>query len=434
MKLRFCVLLLSFFTLPALFAQADQSASTPQDPAATSVNKKAEALRAHNQAMQNDPDYAETMELYDQHRDLDALPRLEKLIVKYPSNPAVMERLASCLIVTEHEVKDVEARKQQRARARKLLVQAQELGADDSLLLYYLRTIPEGGGSDTVFSNRKEVDESMREGEALFGRRDYKGAINAYTRAMLFNPNLYSAVLFIGDSYFADKQYVGAGEWFLRATQLDPNRETAYRYWGDALMRLGKTDEARSKFIEAIIAEPYNPQSFVGLKQWAALNKLQIAPPAISVPQRPAVSGKNDGQVNIVLDANSLNSVNKKDGTSAWMMYQIIAGAWQAKLFKEKFPGEKQYRHSLSEEDAALGVVAASVEGDLKKGKLKQKDLDTGIAQLVKLHEAKLLEPYILLNRADEGIAQDYVPYRDKNRDKLRQYLDEFVAPKPPKN
>jgi hypothetical protein len=31
---------------------------------------------------------------------------------------------------------------------------------------------------------------------------------------------------------------------------------------------------------------------------------------------------------------------------------------------------------------------------------------------------------------ADQGIAQDYVAYRKNNRDKLPQYLDEFVVPK----
>jgi hypothetical protein len=50
-------------------------------------------------------------------------------------------------------------------------------------------------------------------------------------------------------------------------------------------------------------------------------------------------------------------------------------------------------------------------------------------ANLLKLQEAGFLEAYILLALADQGIAQDYLPYREKNRDKIRRYLSEFVVP-----
>src|SRR5437879_8137856 len=42
----------------------------------------------------------------------------------------------------------------------------------------------------------------------------------------------------------------------LKAIAIDANRETAYRYWGDALDAQGKTNLARDKFVEAIVAEP----------------------------------------------------------------------------------------------------------------------------------------------------------------------------------
>lgn len=42
-----------------------------------------------------------------------------------------------------------------------------------------------------------------------------------------------------------------------------------------------------------------------------------------------------------------------------------------------------------------------------------------------------MIEPYVLLNAADEDIAQDYPRYREKNREKLEKYLSEFVVPSP---
>jgi len=40
-----------------------------------------------------------------------------------------------------------------------------------------------------------------------------------------------------------------------------------------------------------------------------------------------------------------------------------------------------------------------------------------------------MIEPYVLLNGADQEITLDYGEYRAKNREKLVQYLNEFVVP-----
>ena len=47
---------------------------------------------------------------------------------------------------------------------------------------------------------------------------------------------------------------------------------------------------------------------------------------------------------------------------------------------------------------------------------------------LKKLSDGGLLEAYILLGRADEGISQDHPAYLKENRDKLRRYVVEYVV------
>ena len=54
---------------------------------------------------------------------------------------------------------------------------------------------------------------------------------------------------------------------------------------------------------------------------------------------------------------------------------------------------------------------------------------DPDVSTLLKLHQAGMIEPYVLLNAADEGIAQDYAAYRERNRTKLEQYISEFIVP-----
>ena len=193
-------------------------------------DKRTEAIKASEKLKAIDISYADAMNLYDQNRHFEALPALEKLFERYPNDPVVMERLGSTLIVTSVAVNEADARKQQRARARQLVLRAKELGMTSGINDYYLSSIPEDGGPDAVFSNHKEANDAMQEGEKAFAKRDYSAAIKAYTQAMLLDPTLYSAVLFIGDSYFADRKNEEACEWFQRATKVDPNKETAYRY------------------------------------------------------------------------------------------------------------------------------------------------------------------------------------------------------------
>jgi len=45
------------------------------------------------------------------------------------------------------------------------------------------------------------------------------------------------------------------------------------------------------------------------------------------------------------------------------------------------------------------------------------------------LEQTGLLEAYILLARADEGIAKEYAAYRAQHRDKIRQYVSEHLMP-----
>ncbi|HEY0323364.1 MAG TPA: tetratricopeptide repeat protein [Pyrinomonadaceae bacterium] len=269
------------------------------------------------------------------------------------------------------------------------------------------------------FSKNEEADALMHKGEAYFAAKQWDKALEAYERALKLDPKIYEAPLFIGDVYFQKREMDKAGEWYAKAIAIDPNRETAYRYWSDAYLRIGKMTEARDKAVEAIVAEPYNRMSYRGLMQWAQVNRVELGHPKIEVPAD--VSSSKPGEVNITLDPKVLSG--KDDGSSAWLVYSITRASWRTDKFAKTFPKEKAYRHSLAEEAEALRMVVASAKADKKIKKLEE-----SLANLVKLNDAGLLEAFILLARADDGIAQDYEEYRKGNRDKLRRYLTEVVA------
>src|ERR1043165_3163695 len=111
------------------------------------------------------------------------------------------------------------------------------------------------GGDDVKLTTKKEAEDAMREGEAAFSKNDFPKALEMYQLALVLDPNLYEAAVFIGDVYYATADQKKAGEWFARAAAMNPDRETAYRYWGDALMKQGRVTEAGDKFVESYLAQ-----------------------------------------------------------------------------------------------------------------------------------------------------------------------------------
>ena len=371
---------------------------------------------------QNDPDRDRAFQLYKDAKYVEALPLFEKLAVAHPQDRAVIETLGLLVYTQSAYLKTPEERKQARKRGREILLQAQNLGSKGPLLLALLQGIPADGGEDGSFSPQKEVDEAMKEGEAAFAKGEFSTALDMYQRALLLDPKLYEAALFIGDVYFKSADQVKAGDWFARAVAINPDRETAYRYWGDALMKQGRVTEAGDKFVEAYIAEPYSRLARAGFINWGTKVNIELAHPRVDIPT--SVKSQQNGSTSITLDPNALKNDDKSGSGAAWVMYGLVRASWSGGEFAKQYPNEKAYRHSLKEEvaafRAALKVVAETKNADPSK-------IDPSLQRLAKLDKEGLLEPFILLAMPDEGISKDFPAYRTDNVGKLRKYVMEYV-------
>jgi len=354
----------------------------------------------------------------------EALPILEKLQKAKPDDAVVLELLAYALSATAAVEKDAEKRKKDLLRARSLAERAKGLGRNTQLIQLLLEGISADGelGGRTESEKRTPAEEALMDGEAAFAKGEMERAIEHYERALKLEPKLYEAPLYIGDAYHKMGRNDKAYESYARAVAIDPDRDTAYRYWGNVLMTENKLKEAKEKLIEGVIAAPYTRLPWQFLTNWAKLNQIELSHPRIDIPTS-SVQKKDDQNISVFV-----NPSEKKDGSDAWMIYSIGRAAWMTKKFSDAFPNEKQYRHSLLEESDALRITAESVLIQLKEGKLKESSLDVSIANLLKLHRDGLIEVYVLLAKADEGIARDYAEYRKNNRDKLRRYLNEYVT------
>jgi len=371
-------------------------------------------------AQVQDPERRRAFELYDANNLTAALPLLEKLATANPNDVAVLSRLGFAIYAGSSTEKDPAARNRLRQRARDTLLRARSLGDNSNLTNMALDALESPDSTNVPFSRIQAAEAAIREGEAAFVRGDMDQAIAAYRRALESDPRLYDAALYAGDAEFKkahnssdpnfrNDHFNAAGVWFAKAISINPNRETAYRYWGDALDAQGKMVEARDKFVEAIIADPYNRNTYVGLTQWAQRHKAQLGHPKIEPPNGPPAA-------------------NSADGSSNWTAYTLTRAAWLKTEFFKNYPAEKEYRHSLKEEASALSAVAAACARDLQAGKVKT--LEPSLTILVKLAQDGFLEAYVLFARPDQGIARDYAAYRAVAREKLKQYwLNVVIIP-----
>ena len=393
---------------------------------------------AHVSAVAGSQDPAErqrALDLYESNNFAAALPLLEKLAIANSNDAVILSRLGFALYATSATEKDPAVRQHMRERARNTLLRSRSLGDNSNLTNMVLDALSAPDASQLPFSNIKTAEAAIREGEAAFVKGDMDKAIAAYKRALESDPQLYDAALYAGDAEFkkgynsTDPQYRSdhfdaAGVWFAKAIAMEANRETAYRYWGDALDAQGKSTEARDRFVDAIVAEPYGRRSYVGLTQWAERHKVALGHPRIDISSN--VTSNKPGEVNITVDESALKG-SDNDGSAAWIMYGMVRALWVNKKdgsrsdeFAKAYPNEPNYRHSLAEELAALRGVAESVQDQMKEKRVKK--LTPSLESLMKLNDAGLLEAYILFVHPDHGIARDYPAYRKTNRDKLRRY------------
>jgi tetratricopeptide (TPR) repeat protein len=359
--------------------------------------------------------------LWEAGKKLDALPYYEDLAKAFPKEWPYAERLAIALGAKAEQSSDPAEVKALLTRERDTAKRAVELGDPNYFVQMMAQLDPGAPLTQAAGSPAQELEQTA---EKAFNSGDFATALAKYSAAAEADPKLYEAPLYAGDTAYTLKDLKTAARWFARAIAVDPNRETAYRYWGDALVRIGNDPvAARPKFLDAIVAEPYNKLAWQGIRQWAEREKAVVLAPKIDRPSGPVVDAKNPKNITININPGSTDD-KKNPGSSSWMIYSLIRAGYQGDTFTKDFPNEKVYRHTLKEEDAALsGVVAV-----IKERKFKVDKLDESLRNLVALSDAGMLDCWILINGADQGIAQDYAAYRSDHRQLLHDYLDRFVV------
>lgn len=359
-------------------------------------------------------------ELFDQKRFDEAVPYLTTLVKAQPQEPKIRFLLGFALLAKSKKVDEEDMGKLLAAQALAEFKKAKELGFEDEMndkLIALLSTDATSGGNGTQagYSKNAEANKLMGQAESFFAKSNYDQAFELYQKALQLDPNIYEAALFSGDVFLHKSDFKNAELWYQKAITINPERETAYRYSATPLMKQQKYNEARDRYIEAYITEPYGGMAIKGLMQWGQVTQTRLAHPKFSIPEfKIDANGKSSSTINV----NPL----AMEGSMAWIGYTATRSEWYEKKFAKTFPNEKKYRHTLQEEVEALrSVIQIAKE---TKGKDKNEQLE----KLAKIDQEGLLEAYVLLAIPDDGIVQDHPAYLKQNREKLRQYVVKYVV------
>jgi len=268
---------------------------------------------------------------------------LDALAAQEPEDSGVLLRLSACLVGDKSTKGNAPTSREARLRARALVLRAESLGGSKSWARKLLISLPEDG-HDATWSNLVAADEAMKKGEAYFEKKKWAEALGSFRAAHLIDPHSYYAAQFAGDVYFHWGEWEEAVYWFSLATQIDPDVETAYRYGGDALIKLGRANQAKEKYIDGVIADPYTTHSWEGIENWAKLTHTMLGHPRIAPPNMLPGSGTSTSPSAIP------DPSNMRNGASSWSAYEATRAEWKTERFAKEFPGEKVYRRTLREE------------------------------------------------------------------------------------
>jgi tetratricopeptide (TPR) repeat protein len=352
---------------------------------------------------------SDALSLYQAGRYVEALPNMKVVAEAMPDSMEVQLAYAKCLLGASKQTRNTDEPKQLSQKALEQFRKAKTLGAKgaeiDTLIamLSGTATAPADG---PAYSLNKEAEKMMVEAENFFAQSKCDEAIKSYAKALAIDPKLYQAALGSGDCYTAKSDWSNAEKWYQRAISIDPNRETAYRYSGTPLMSQKKYDLALDRYIEALITEPYNSMSRRGITQWAQVTGAKLGHPKIDIPT-------------LIIDSSGKLVLPADAAAHPWGAYAAVRESWRKEKFTKAFPKETAYRHSLLEEAEALRAALSAADPGAS---------DAQLAILAKINDEGLLEAFILLARADEGIAVDHPEYLKENRAKLHQYVANYVV------
>lgn len=442
--MRWSVVFLLSFGMSAM-AQQPAPAASQQAISSPQALSSQQALPApqHQANFEAERDHAN--QLFLAGKPLEALPLYEDLCKQDQTVAVFAERHGSGLLAKAGATADPKAKSELTDTGLAEISRAQSLGDNSPYVVAILNAAsktPVGAAANAPLGMppltvgythvaSAKAQAIYDQAEQAFAQQNYAAAAPLYVKASQADPQWYMPALNAGDAYFHLKDFKNADVWFGKAVAIDPDRETAYRYWGDELFAKGDRMAAKSKYVAAVIAEPFTGVTWSKLAEWARVTRTPFIIPRVQRPEFTTPNGK--------LKVDTALETETGDGRSSWLVYERVRVSHGApvagQLSMAGAAGANGaftptgYVHTLSEEMDALTAMLADVQKKLAASTVTQEKLDPGIRAMLVLEKMQYLEPFVLLNFHDAGLRHGYPAYRANHRAFLVSYMNQVVAP-----
>jgi tetratricopeptide (TPR) repeat protein len=364
---------------------------------------------AASQALSKEAD-----DLYSRGKIREALDKYQAAAAADPATSYPVALIANAVYLASNGAKG-EERVRLRAKAEEVARAALKLEPANPIAQETLRKLLDDGAAPLRHIPTRTAELALSEGENLFQRGDYDGALQQYELALARDPLYALAWVDAGDCYYVQKHYAEAELRFRQATELEPMLGQAWRFLSDALLQQGKRKAGEAALYGGIAAQPsqlpnWDKLALLWRGDGLPLKRLSL------VPRASATLDVATKQINVTVTA--AGAVDKNDpDIGVWVAYASsraismhdngVGGTTQLSPFQIEL---KAWRHALK---VAAQVTAAA----------GAPPRDAALTQMLELDKTSQLEAAILLLLYRESYRAEFEAWKAAHPDGIRLFV-----------
>lgn len=310
-----------------------------------------------------------------------------------------------------------EQRKDAREAARSLVARAIAMDGQDPLAQEVARRL--AAPERPRYQPQGNAGELALQGEVLFSKKDFKGALEKYEQAVAIDPHYADAWLYAGDCYFSMKQWAEAETRFRKAAELAPLHDQAWRFLADALHAQQKWPEMELALASAIGAHPDQVTAWQRMAQFQGGHGVALSPLGLKVKARGRIDPKTGGvKVEMEPKAPDAKHAGRVDD-GFWMMLALSQASGELKAQKKE-GGMTPFAIELAAWQAAFDGVARM---ETKESLSLQ---DPALLALRKLADAGQLETALLLLQYKEAYRPELEAWKATHPEGVRKFINVY--------
>jgi hypothetical protein len=254
---------------------------------------------------------------------------------------------------------------------------------------------------------------ALEAAEPSFQKKAYDAARVIYEAALHEDPSCYILDLSAGDcSLFSGNPEI-ALQFYEKATKLNPADYHGQWFRASALVALGRSDEAKLAYTQALALSPANPRLLSAIKSHAAELGIEVR----DVSFRPSAVARVEGK------GVTIYTVNK----AHWWIYGLCKGLWLGDdAHRIQMSGDTQHNWTTTEDLECIGALLAKYETSRDAGVT---DPEEQLDMLLTVLDHKLLGEFVLYEFGRRVSPDFTILLTEPMLQGIARYVDSFVLP-----